>query len=197
MVIGVTGGIAAGKSTFCKILNDIKPTSILLLTDKIAKEQQMIGEVSYQGIVDCFGKSILNEDKTINSKALGEIVFANKEKLEKLNQITHPNVINYVRDVINENRDKLIIIESALLFDCELKDLCDVTIFVTANEKHRVDRMKNIRNYSEEKIKNILDKQNLDIKKATIVIENSGTYEDLKEKGLFVIDKVLEKNGIF
>lgn len=197
MVIGVTGGIAAGKSTFCMILHNIKPTSILLFTDKIAKEQQLIGEISYQGIVDYFGENILNEDKTINSKALGEIVFADKDKLEILNRITHPNVINYVRDVIDKNKDKLIIIESALLFDCELKDLCDVTIFVTAKEKHRVNRMKNIRKYSEEKIKNILDKQNLDMKKATIIVENSGTHEDLREKGLFIIDKLLETKGEF
>ena len=194
MVIGITGGIASGKSTFSELVHNIYTQSILLLTDNIAKDQQKIGEISYQSIVDYFGTDILNEDKSINSKKLGEIVFQDKEKLEILNKLTHPNVINYVKDIIKNNKDKLIIIESALLFDTELKDLCDKTIYVDTPDKMRINRMKYNRHYSDEKIKNILDKQKLDKTKANIIIDNSGTIEDLEVKCLLMYD-VFEKRG--
>lgn len=158
MVIGITGGVGSGKST---VLNVIKENTncFLLLTDDIAKKLQEPGKISYKRIVEAFGHSILNEDKTINNSKLAKIVFEDKEKIKLLNNITHPNVIEYVISFINSHKDCLIVLESALLLDTELKDFCDSIWFIFAPEKVRRERLKLNRNYSDEKIDKMIKNQ--------------------------------------
>ena len=114
-------------------------------------------------------------------------MFNDKDKLLLLNSITHPNVINYVKEAIENNKDKTILIESALLFDCELKDLCDKTIFVSTNLEKRIQWMRENRNYSEEKIQSILSKQKNDESLSDVIIENNGTLEELREKCMIIL----------
>lgn len=180
MVIGITGGIGSGKTTFSKMLHTNSHNTILLLTDEIAKEQQKIGKESYLSIVSHFGNEILNEDMTINSKRLGEIVFSNKEKLELLNSITHPNVIKFVKDTISSNPNVHILVESAILFDCvDLVNLCDYTILVNTSLERRIDWLKNNRGYSMEKIEDILSKQKDYTGMASFVVDNNLDKENL------------------
>ncbi|WP_286077260.1 dephospho-CoA kinase [Thomasclavelia cocleata] len=175
MVIGVTGGIGSGKS---KVLFYVKEkyNAIILFTDDIANEQMLPGNISYKKVVDTFGTEILNSDKKINKDKLGKIVFSDPSKLKQLNNITHQNVIDYVKLKINENPNKLIFVESALLLDCELKDLCGKIWYVHADIEIRKERLMKFRGYTEEKIQRVLNNQKEEdfyIKNSDIVIHNN------------------------
>lgn len=95
-VIGITGGIGSGKSLVADIMIK-KYNAYFINTDRIAYEQMLPGGISYKGVVDYFGKEILKEDGTIDRSKLSKIVFSDKEKLRKLNSLTHPNVLTEVK----------------------------------------------------------------------------------------------------
>lgn len=182
MVIGITGGVGSGKSTVLNVIRENK-NCFLLLTDDIAKKLQEPGESSYKRIVEIFGTCILNEDKTINNSKLAELVFENKEKLELLNNITHPNVINYVSSFINSHKNCLIILESALLLDTELKNFCDSIWFIYVSENIRRERLKLNRNYTDEKINKMIKNQKSEkffFDNCDIIIYNED-FEEMKK----------------
>ena len=88
LYLGLTGGIATGKSTASEYF---RTQGVPVVdTDKIAHKLMEPGQASYKAIVNEFGSKILNEDKTINRKKLGEIVFNNPSRLNLLNDLTHP-----------------------------------------------------------------------------------------------------------
>ena len=97
-VIGLTGNSGTGKSSVAKIME--KYGALILDCDKIAHENMAVGGCAYDEIISAFGKDILNSDKTINRKALGNIVFNDSQKLSILNQITHSKIAQRVKDEI-------------------------------------------------------------------------------------------------
>lgn len=106
-IIGLTGGIATGKST---VSNIIKGLGYLVIdADKIAREIVEIGKPAYKEIVNYFGEDILAENGDINRKKLGNIVFNNDKKREMLNNITHPHIKIDIKKLIDKNGDKNII----------------------------------------------------------------------------------------
>lgn len=175
MVIGVTGGIGSGKSKVLLYVKE-KYNALILFTDDIANEQMLPGNISYKKVVDTFGNEILDFDGKINREQLGKIVFSDKEKLKVLNNITHNNVIQKVKSIIENNKNRLIFVESALLFDCEIKDLCEETWFIYADKEVRKERLKKFRNYSEEKIERVMKNQpdeSFYFERCDIVINNN------------------------
>lgn len=88
-IIGLTGGIGSGKSTVGKRMEELKAVKLQMTDDigHIALEQ---GTESYDKIIESFGKSFLKENGEIDRNLLGQLVFANQDKLEKLNAIIHP-----------------------------------------------------------------------------------------------------------
>lgn len=134
----------------------------VLLTDNIAKMLMEPNQISYNKVVKYFGDEILNDNKTINRKMLADIVFNNKDKLKLLNSLTHPDVINYAENYISNNKDHIIVIESALLFETALKDICNITWYIKASKENRIQRLKIGRNYSDEKIKSMMKSQKPD-----------------------------------
>lgn len=99
--IGITGGVGAGKSTVLDFLRETYQASVCE-ADKVAHELQRPGEGCYQEILKVFGPEILCDDQTIDRKRLGSIVFADVEKLKRLNGIVHPKVKEWIR----KNRKK-------------------------------------------------------------------------------------------
>src|SRR5699024_5334630 len=98
-IIGITGGIATGKSTVTKYLIELGYE--VIDADKIAREVVEKGKVAYEEIVEYFGVDILKKDGGIDRKKLGEIIFNDKTKRIKLNSIVHPQVINVINKKIN------------------------------------------------------------------------------------------------
>lgn len=186
-VIGITGGVGSGKSLIINYISE-KYNYIILETDKIAKELMNKGEKAYEKIIDYFGLEILDSDLNIDRKAFAEIIFNDKSKLEKVNSIVHPIVKEYIIDIISniDNVNNCYIIESAILEEAKLTDLCDEIWFIDSLEDVRIKRLEEARGYSYAKSKEIIknQKSNADfLAISDIVIDNSGdiikTYEQI------------------
>ncbi|NLO10405.1 MAG: dephospho-CoA kinase [Clostridiales bacterium] len=161
-VIGITGGIGSGKSLVADIMIK-KYKAYLINSDRIAKEQMMPGGISYKGVVEYFGKEILMEDGTIDKGKLSQIVFNDKDKLLKLNSLTHPNVLTEVEKVITKKRESktvaYCIIETALMIESGYDFVCDEVWYVHSSPNLRRDRLKQYRSYTDEKIDAIFTSQ--------------------------------------
>ena len=187
-VIGITGGIGSGKSLVANLLRD-KYGAHILDTDRIAKEQMEPKGASYQAVVDYFGKDILSGNGLIDRSKLAAIVFNDKEKLLKLNDLTHPKVLLAVREEIQVIRDKKIapylVVETALMIESGYDFICDEVWYVHTPEEERRNRLKKERNYSDEKINCIFESQSkADAfrKRFLKVIENVGDKGKLEQQ---------------
>ncbi len=183
-IIGLTGGTGSGKSTVAKIMKEYG--AAIIDCDEIAHENMEPGKCAYFGIVENFGDSILNADGTINRKALGNIVFNSSEKLELLNSITHPHIIESVKAEIHEYEDKkCVVVDAPLLFETGLNDLCDKVwiIYAFAYEKRMGRIMKRDNISSKDAVTRMANQENVlsFSKYADRIIENNGTLEELRE----------------
>ena len=182
-IIGITGGVGSGKSRVLSFLEE-KYNAIICQADHVAWKLQEPGQRSYLEIVEYFGKTILNDDQTINRGALGQIVFNNVAKLQKLNEITHPAVKDYIKEQIfieKEKGSELFIIEAALLLEDHYEEICDEIWYIFAREEVRRERLKESRNYTDEKIDSMIAKQQTESyfrKHCQLTIDNSGNFED-------------------
>ena len=182
MIIGLTGGIASGKSTVSKYLaeKDFKVYD----ADKIAKdisEKKLVQEE----IILTFGDKILDENGNVDRKKLKEIIFEDKEKLKQLNAIIHPKVIDFYKELKEKNTDKIIIFDVPLLFESGIDKFCDKILVVISDYEIQLDRIverdKIDRELAAKIIKSQLSNEER-IKKADVVIENNSSLEDLFEK---------------
>lgn len=116
-IIGLVGGIASGKSVMSKYFEEFGAT--VINCDRLAHKLYEPGTECHQILIDHFGRDIVNKDKSINRKALGAIVFADKAKLEELNGIVWPRLLLSVKELINEagkaKPNAIVIIEAAVL----------------------------------------------------------------------------------
>ena len=182
MIIGLTGGIASGKSTVSKYLAE-KGFKVYD-ADKIAKdisEKKLVQEE----IIATFGDKILEENRNIDRKKLKEIVFEDKEKLKQLNAIIHPKVIDFYKELKEKNTDEIIIFDVPLLFESGIDKFCDKILVVISDYEIQLNRIverdKIDRDLAEKIIKSQLSNEER-IKKADVVIENNSSLEDLFEK---------------
>jgi dephospho-CoA kinase len=187
-VIGITGGIGSGKSLVAKLLNE-NYGAYLLNTDRIAKEQMAAGGASYDAVVGYFGSEILSEDKSIDRSKLAQIVFNDKNKRLKLNELTHPRVLEEVKEEIDSLRKssdaEYAVIETALMIESGYDSACDEVWYVFTPQEVRRKRLKQERNYSDEKIDSIFESQSSDEafrRKFSKVIENTGDIDHLKQQ---------------
>lgn len=193
MIIGLTGGVGSGKSTVLTILQD-KYKAHIIEADKIAHTLITPGHNCYDVIVKEFGAKILSEDKTIDRKVLGSIVFKDKDKLEILNQIIHPAVKTEIKikiKLIQDNDPKaIIVIEAALLIEAGYRDVCDSFWYISTEYPIRKQRLMESRGYTEEKIKGIIDNQLSDDEfkqMCDYVIDNSNSMEET----LLQVEKIM------
>lgn len=119
-IIGITGSIATGKSTVSNILIELGYK--VIDADKVAHELMEIGNVNYKSIVSYFGEEILNSDNTINRKALGKIVFNDENLLNKLNELTHTNIFNRIKENIEFYKDEIIFVDIPLLIELKIEN---------------------------------------------------------------------------
>ena len=191
-VYGITGGAGTGKSEVIKMLQQ-NFGGCVIMSDEVARELMQKGNISYQLIVEYFGRDILMDDGEIDRKKLADHVFNNKEALEKLNSMTHPYVKEEIRKLIAEaeasGECRFVALESAILLECGYEDICDEFWYVYTKPEIRRQRMKETRNYSDEKVDSVMRNQQPDevfFKQCSFVIENNTTlsdvYDQLKEK---------------
>ena len=182
---GITGGAGTGKSEVIKMLQQ-NFGGCVIMSDEVARELMQKGNISYQLIVEYFGRDILMDDGEIDRKKLADHVFNNKEALEKLNSMTHPYVKDEIRKLIAEaeasGECRFVALESAILLECGYEDICDEFWYVYTKPEIRRQRMKETRNYSDEKVDSVMRNQQPDevfFEQCSFVIKNNTTLSDV------------------
>jgi dephospho-CoA kinase len=117
-IIGLTGGIATGKSTVSKIIMELGIP--VIDADQIAREIVEPGKAAHREIKDFFGQGVLQKDGTLNRQVLGEMVFSNPTLLAKLNEITHPRILQVMESRLEKMKDTgvpLVVLDIPLLLE--------------------------------------------------------------------------------
>lgn len=194
-VIGITGGVGAGKSEVLKLIRDMC-RCIIVTADELARSLEVKGEVCFEPLVALLGDEVLGEDGEIDAKKMAGMIFAEgaQDILAKVNAIVHPavkdRILSMIDDAKRSQKFDLFFIEAALLIEDGYDRIVDELWYVYADENVRRNRLKKSRNYSDEKITEIMDSQSSDDvfrRYCKVVIDNSGDISDTKKQ----IEKVL------
>ncbi|NLY73903.1 MAG: dephospho-CoA kinase [Firmicutes bacterium] len=195
IAIGLTGGIATGKSTVGEILR--RKGIEVVSADELVHQALLPGGGSYHSVVKEFGREILLPDGKINRKLLGEIVFKDDAARRRLEQLTHPVVIEAIKQRLESGAragNKIIVVETPLLFEVGLCDLFDYIWVVSSTRERQLERIcKRDRLTEEEAERRIAAQLPLEEKerKADAVIYNNNGLEAL-EKQVVDLLKTLE-----
>ena len=185
MIIGITGSIGSGKTTIAKLFS--RHGFDIIDADEIWHLLIKKNPIAYKKIIKNFGNSILDKNKNIDRKRLGNVVFNDKEKLKKLNLIAHQLIAQEIRDKIKQIQKKCgsktrIIIDAPLLLETKVKNLVDRIIVVKASEDKIIQRN---RKFSREQIERILRRQmpaKEKLKYADFVIDNNKNLKQLERQ---------------
>lgn len=187
MLIGLTGGIASGKNLTAGFFKELG--AHIIDADEISREIAKPELPAYNAVVQEFGLEILNPDKTINRKKLGKIVFNDKDKLKKLESITHPKIIaeenRQIKNIQLKNPDAVIIVNAALLIETGRYREMDKVIVVYADENTQRKRLMARDGISEVEARMRISQQmplKEKVKFADFVIDNSFDVEKTKEE---------------
>lgn len=188
-VIGLTGGIASGKSTVAQFLKELG--AVTIDADKVGHEAFKPDSETWREVVNAFGKEILTPDGEIDRKKLGSIVFSDSQALARLNQIVHPRINALVKARIGDYRRqgvKVVVLEAPLLFEVappSLSDEVDEVWVTVAPESVVLRRLKDKSGLSEAqsqaRIRSQLPSEER-LKHADVVIETDGGLDKLKAK---------------
>ena len=182
-IIGVTGGVGAGKSTVLNYLEK-RYGAKLILADLVGHEVMEPGHEAYEQVVKAFGQEIVSEDKTIDRKTLGAIVFADEKKRMILNRIIHPAVRQEILRRLEEaelSHMLYVVVEAALFLEENYDAFCDETWYIYTSEDNRRLRLKASRGYSDEKIDRMFAAQKSHkefLERCQFVIDNNGSAEE-------------------
>lgn len=184
-IIGITGGIGAGKSAVLKLLHD-KYSAKIVEADKVAHKLQLPGQPVYNEIIKTFGVDVLSESGMIDRIKLGALVMNDSDKLKKLNDMIHPSVKNYILTDIENSRDNtdIYVIEAALLIQGGYKKICEEMWYIRADEDVRISRLLLSRGYTKERALRVIKNQPDDafyIQNSDKIIENSGSVNELEK----------------
>lgn len=181
LVIGLTGNIATGKSTVLDYLARLG--AYIIDADKLSHQSMMPDGPAYASVVAEFGAAVLNEDKSINRKALGHIVFTNADLLNKLEQIVHPAVFKMTLKLVENAPSSVIILEAVKLLEAgPMFSQCDEVWVVTARPEVQLRRLMESRGMDEATARQRMRMQSpqaAKVNQATRVIDNSGTLDEL------------------
>ncbi|WP_221566363.1 dephospho-CoA kinase [Alkalihalobacillus sp. TS-13] len=192
MIVGLTGGIASGKSTISEMIQEMNIP--VIDADKIAREVVLPGEPAYKQIVEFFGTEILEKDGSLNRKKLGAVIFNDEEKRLKLNSIVHPAVRLRMlgrRDELLE-KHKSVVMDIPLLFESKLTHMVDHTLLVYVDKETQLKRlMERDHSSSKEALSRIRSQIPLGDKKkwADEVIDNNGTLEESLQQLIHIFTK--------
>ncbi len=177
-LIGLTGNIAVGKSLARELLSELGAATID--ADHIAHQVIRKGEAAYEDIIAAFGDGILDSDGEILRAALGEIVFADPERLKRLEGLTHPAIRRRINRLIRESDARVVVIEAIKLLEGELKNAVDSVWVVDASPRTQRQRLMEARGLEPAEAERRIAMQNSQadkLRQANIVIRNDGDIE--------------------
>ena len=179
LIVGLTGGVASGKTAVSLILRG--EGAYLIDADWIARELVQPHTAAWNELIRVFGKEILQEDGSIHRKRLAAKVFSDPEQRNLLNQILHPRIKaemdRRVKEIGQKDPDAIVVIDAALLIELGNHREMDKVIVVTSTEKQQIERLKKRDGVEQEEAQKILSSQmplEEKLKVADFVIRNEG-----------------------
>ena len=192
--IGLTGGIATGKSYVLSVLSELGCE--VIDADTVAHRAIEQGRPAYFDIIDHFGRDILNEDGSINRAALGAVVFTNKSARERLNEIVHPRVYEaqaeWFEDVARRDPDAIAVADAALMIETGSYRRFDKVIIVHCNPELQLRRLIERNGFTREQAQARISAQapfEEKLKYADYSIDTSNGFEDTRRQ----VEKVYEQ----
>jgi dephospho-CoA kinase len=200
--VGLTGGIASGKSAIAGIF--VSLGAHLLKADELAHELMLPGQPVYAEVVRTFGTEILNIDKSINRPKLAQLAFGDSShpsRVQELNEIVHPAVLqaqlDWLGSIGRQHQDAIAIVEAALILEAKAEYQFDRLIVVTCSSEQRMQRMAKRQGISLDAAKREIERRMAaqlsdveKIKAADYVIDNSGTLETSRERALEIFTEL-------
>ena len=187
MIIGLTGGIASGKSTAAKLLGELG--AHVIDADKLGHNAYAKGSDAFNSVVSVFGQDTVGDDGEIDRKVLGSKVFGSPESLKKLTDIVWPAIKNMAQQEIESVRaqqpKQVIVLEAAVLFEAGWEDIVDEVWSTLVNREVAIERATNRDGSDREQVEARIDAQLTNeerAEKADRLIENSDSEEDLAER---------------
>ncbi len=182
--IGLTGGIASGKSTVSAYLRE-KGIEVFDC-DGSAKDAVAKDSVCLEKIVKAFGRSVLNADGTMNRKRVSELVFGHPEQLRELNTIVHGWVSQKCREFLSQkSSEKVVVLDMPLLIECEWYKNVDKVWLVKISRSEQIKRAMLRSKMTTGEVENRIDAQ-MPLKDketyADVILDNSGSVENLKKQ---------------
>lgn len=185
--VGLTGGIGVGKSYVCKIFAELG--CYVFDADQVARDVVNPGKLGYEKVVTEFGDEVLAPDKTIDRAKLGQIVFNNKEKREKLNQLLHPIIIDeqnkLMLEVLAKDPKAIVIMDAALMIESGSYKRFDKLIVVFCDKETQIERIIKRNNFSFEQAQTRINAQMPTEEKrryANIEIDTSGNFQETEKR---------------
>ncbi|WP_238654746.1 dephospho-CoA kinase [Paenibacillus piscarius] len=195
MIIGLTGGIASGKSTVSALF--VREGAALVDADIIAREVMLPGHPVLAAAVQAFGERILRPDGTLDRAGLGEIVFRDPEALQTLNHLTHPAIRKEIKERMNaleqDDPQRLVIVDIPLLYESELDTLFEQIIVVYVPRRVQLARLMERSGMTLEQAEDrIAAQMDIELKRrrATYVIDNSGGLEATEHQVAALLDRL-------
>ena len=184
LIVGLTGGIATGKSAVTARFKE--RGAVIIDFDAMTREVMEPDMRAWKDIVEYFGESVLNDDRTLNRARIGEIVFADPEKRRKLEGFIHPRLFEVysrrIAEIERNDPDALVLVDTPLLFEVKLENMFDKILIVYATREEQIERIAARDGLDEEAVLARLAAQmptEDKIERSQYVIHNSGSLEDL------------------
>jgi dephospho-CoA kinase len=199
-VIGLTGGIASGKSTVARILAECG--AAVIDADLLAREVVMPGTPAHAAIVAEFGAGILNPDRTIDRKALGNIIFADPDARSRLESITHPAIRRRAEEKLAELRKEgtpVVFYMAPLLIEAGAASRVDEIWVVYSDRETQLDRLMRRDGIGhDEALQRLAAQMPMDEKKeyGTVVIDNRGTPEEMERQVRQAWERLIRDSGL-
>ena len=183
MVIGLTGGIATGKTAVSNYLKELGYS--IIDADVIARQVVEPGTKGLRMITDTFGEKVLTSDGLLDRQHLAQLVFTSSEQLQQLNRILQPIIRERIQEPISTSKDPVVVIDVPLLYEQHYEDLCDVVMVVSAQPQQQLERLMNRNHLTMDEAKNrVASQMPLSSKErlADVVIDNNGSVEETRQQ---------------
>lgn len=197
LIIGVTGGFCTGKTTVARIFRELG--AIALDADAIAHRTIEPKKIAWKKIKRYFGSGILNEDETINRRALAKAVFPNKKRLKKLCDIIHPLVYREVERTLKKikrtNPDAIVVLDIPLLLESGGRSKVDKLVVVRSNRSTQIERASKNAGLTRTQILQRIKAQmplREKVRAADFVIDNSGALNSTRKQAIEIWKKLVE-----
>ena len=187
LIVGLTGGVASGKTTVSEVLREEGAT--LIDADQIGRELVQPQTPAWQEVVRAFGNEILDRDGSIHRQKLASLIFSNPRQRSLLNRILHPRIKEEIgrrlKGIRETDPQAIVVIDSPLLIETGRHRDMDKVIVVVCTEAQQIERLKRRNQLSEEQARAMLSSQMSLEEKTTVadyVIGNEGSLEETRQK---------------